>query len=129
MAEAGALVLEVGAQADTAGVLRRFWPDHMTTQELIYGPGGLNEALTMPGVANAWTMPIKARIDMLTTGMRTPLGIKVLGSDLNEIQESAEQIESALKHIPGTPASLPSARRADTFWTSISSATSSRVTV
>ncbi len=42
----------------------------------------------MPGVANAWTMPIKARIDMLTTGIRTPLGIKVLGSDLGEIQRS-----------------------------------------
>ena len=83
-------------------VLRRFWPDHMTTQELIYGPGGLNEALTMPGVANAWTMPIKARIDMLTTGIRTPLGIKVLGSNLNEIQRVGGEIESALKHIPGT---------------------------
>ena len=82
--------------------LRRFWPDHKTTQELIYGPGGLNEALTMPGVANAWTMPIKARIDMLTTGIRTPLGIKVLGSDLNEIQRVGGEIESALKDIPGT---------------------------
>src|ERR1035441_3187132 len=49
------------------GTLGRFWPDHMTTQELIYSPGGLNEALTMPGISNAWTMPIKARIDMLTT--------------------------------------------------------------
>ena len=84
------------------GVLRRFWPDHKTTQELIYGPGGLNEALTMPGIANAWTMPIKARIDMLTTGVRTPLGIKVLGSDLAEIQKIGEQIEMELKNIPGT---------------------------
>src|ERR1039458_6378985 len=58
------------------GTLGRFWPDHKTTQELIYSPGGLNDALTMPGIANAWTMPIKARIDMLTTGVRTPLGIK-----------------------------------------------------
>jgi Cu(I)/Ag(I) efflux system membrane protein CusA/SilA len=83
-------------------VLRRFWPDHKTTQELIYGPGGLNDALTMPGVANAWTMPIKARIDMLTTGVRTPLGIKVLGSDLAEIEKIGQQIETALKDIPGT---------------------------
>jgi Cu(I)/Ag(I) efflux system membrane protein CusA/SilA len=83
-------------------ILRRFWPDHKTTQELIYGPGGLNEALTIPGVANAWTMPIKARIDMLTTGVRTPLGIKVLGSDLGEIEKIGEQVETALKSIPGT---------------------------
>jgi Cu(I)/Ag(I) efflux system membrane protein CusA/SilA len=83
-------------------VLRRFWPDHKTTQELIYGPGGLNDALTMPGVANAWTMPIKARIDMLTTGVRTPLGIKVLGSDLAEIEKIGQQIETSLKDIPGT---------------------------
>jgi Cu(I)/Ag(I) efflux system membrane protein CusA/SilA len=84
------------------GTLRRFWPDHQTTQDLVYGPGGLNEALTMPGIANAWTMPIKARIDMLTTGVRTPLGIKVLGSDLGEIEKVGEQIEMALKDIPGT---------------------------
>jgi Cu(I)/Ag(I) efflux system membrane protein CusA/SilA len=84
------------------GTLGRFWPDHKTTQQLIYGPGGLNDALTMPGIANAWTMPIKARIDMLTTGVRTPLGIKVLGSDLSEIEKVGGQIEMALKDIPGT---------------------------
>jgi Cu(I)/Ag(I) efflux system membrane protein CusA/SilA len=86
----------------TQGFLRRFWPDHISTQELIYGPGGMNEALALPGVANAWTMPIKARIDMLTTGVRTPLGIKVLGSDLGEIQKIGEHIESALKDVRGT---------------------------
>jgi len=83
-------------------VLRRFWPDHITTNELIYGPGGLNEALTFPGVANAWTMPIKARIDMLSTGIRTPVGIKVLGSDLNEIERIGRDVEQALKDVPGT---------------------------
>ena len=83
-------------------VFRRFWSDHKTTQELVYGPGGLNEALQIPGMANAWTMPIKARIDMLTTGVRTPLGVKVLGSDLGEIQNIGEQIEMALKNVPGT---------------------------
>ena len=83
-------------------ILRRFWPDHMSTQELIYGPGGLNEALQIPGISNAWTMPIKARTDMLTTGIRTPLGIKVLGSDLTQIQQIGEQIEKALKDVPGT---------------------------
>jgi Cu(I)/Ag(I) efflux system membrane protein CusA/SilA len=83
-------------------VLRRGWPDRITTQELIYGPGGMNEALQLPGFSNAWTMPIKARIDMLTTGVRTPLGIKVLGSDLGKIEEIGTNIEMALKDIPGT---------------------------
>jgi Cu(I)/Ag(I) efflux system membrane protein CusA/SilA len=86
----------------TQSTLGRFWPDHKSTQELIYGPGGMNEALTMPGISNAWTMPIKGRIDMLTTGVRTPLGVKVLGSDLGEIQKVGEQVEMALKDIPGT---------------------------
>ncbi len=86
----------------SAKVLRRFWPDHKSTQQLIYGPGGLNEALTFPGVANAWTMPIKARIDMLSTGIRTPIGVKILGSDLGEIQRIGSEIETALKPVPGT---------------------------
>jgi copper/silver efflux system protein len=84
------------------GFLSRFWPDHKSTQELVYGPGGMNQALALPGVANAWTMPIKARIDMLTTGVRTPLGVKVLGSDLAEIEKVGEQVEMALKDVRGT---------------------------
>jgi len=83
-------------------ILRRFWPDHKSTQELIYGSGGLNEALQIPGISNAWTMPIKARTDMLSTGIRTPLGIKVLGPDLTQIQQIGKQIEAALKNVPGT---------------------------
>jgi Cu(I)/Ag(I) efflux system membrane protein CusA/SilA len=83
-------------------ILRRFWPDHLSTQELIYRPGGLNEALQIPGISNAWTMPIKNRTDMLTTGIRTPLGVKVLGSDLGQIQQVGIQIENALKDVPGT---------------------------
>jgi len=82
--------------------LERLWPDHISTQQLIYGPRGLNEALQIPGISNAWTMPIKARTDMLTTGIRTPLGIKVLGSDLGQIQQVGAQIEMALKDVPGT---------------------------
>src|SRR3990172_3119645 len=58
-------------------ILRRFWPDHKSPDELIYGPGGLDEAMRFPGVSNAWTMPIKARVDMLSTGVRTPVGIKI----------------------------------------------------
>ena len=83
-------------------ILRHPWPDRISTQELVYGPGGLNEALQLPGMSNAWTMPIKARIDMLTTGVRTPLGIKILGSDLSKIQEIGENIEMVLKDLPGT---------------------------
>jgi Cu(I)/Ag(I) efflux system membrane protein CusA/SilA len=83
-------------------ILRRAWLDHLNTQDLVYGPGGLNEALQIPGTANAWTMPIKARIDMLTTGVRTPIGVKVLGSDLSEIQTIGEQVEMALKDVRGT---------------------------
>jgi len=82
--------------------LRRFWPDHKSTQELIYGPGGMNEAMQIPGSVNAWTMPIKTRIDMLTTGIRTPVGVKIFGPDLNKIQEIGEHIEHALKDVPGT---------------------------
>jgi Cu(I)/Ag(I) efflux system membrane protein CusA/SilA len=84
------------------GILRRAWPDHKSMDELIYGPGGLNEALQLPGVSNAWTMPIKARIDMLTTGVRTPVGIKIMGADLVEVQKLGEHIELALKDVPGT---------------------------
>ena len=62
----------------------------------------MNTALSLPGVSNAWTMPIKGRTDMLTTGVRTPVGIKVLGPDLNKIQEIGQNLEMALKDVPGT---------------------------
>ena len=81
------------------GVLRRFWPDHITPEQLI---SEMDQAMKFPGVSNAWTMPIKARIDMLTTGVRTPVGIKVLGADLKKIQEIGEHIEMVLKDVPGT---------------------------
>jgi len=84
------------------GILRRAWPDHKSMDQLIYGPGGMNEALQLPGVSNAWTMPIKARIDMLTTGVRTPVGIKIMGADLAEVQKLGEHIEILLKDVPGT---------------------------
>ena len=84
------------------GAFRRGWPDHKSMDELIYGPEGLNEAMQIPGVSNAWTMPIKARIDMLTTGIRTPIGIKIMGADLAEVQKLGEHIEMVLKDVPGT---------------------------
>jgi Cu(I)/Ag(I) efflux system membrane protein CusA/SilA len=62
----------------------------------------MNEALQFPGVSNAWTMPIRARIDMLSTGIRTPVGVKVFGTDLAEMEKIARQIEAALKTVPGT---------------------------
>jgi Cu(I)/Ag(I) efflux system membrane protein CusA/SilA len=70
--------------------------------ELVYGPGGMNEAMQIPGVSNAWTMPIKARVDMLTTGVRTPIGIKIMGADLVEVQKLGEHIEMLLQDVPGT---------------------------
>ena len=62
----------------------------------------LDRALQFPGVSNAWTMPIKARLDMLATGIRTPVGVKIFGRDLVEIDGLARQVESVLKHVPGT---------------------------
>ena len=62
----------------------------------------MNDILTIPGVANSFTYPIKARIDMLSTGIRTPLGIKILGKDLGEIERTGLEIEKRLQEIPGT---------------------------
>src|SRR3982074_1676270 len=62
----------------------------------------MDRALQFPGVSNAWTMPIRARIDMLSTGIRTPVGVKVIGTDLVEIDKLAKQIEQVLKTVPGT---------------------------
>jgi len=62
----------------------------------------MDKALQFPGVSNAWTMPIKARIDMLSTGIRTPIGIKVFGADLEVMERLAKQIEAAVKTVPGT---------------------------
>ena len=75
------------------------WRPGMTVEKLI---DELDQAVKMPGVSNAWTMPIKARIDMLSTGIRTPVGIKVLGPKLEEIQRIGEHLESVLKDVPGT---------------------------
>ncbi|MDB5526498.1 MAG: heavy metal efflux pump, CzcA family protein [Rhizobium sp.] len=62
----------------------------------------MDAALQFPGVSNAWTMPIRARIDMLSTGIRTPVGVKVFGTDLKEMEKIARQIEATLKTVPGT---------------------------
>ncbi len=79
--------------------LRRIWPDRITKEQLV---DEMDRALRIPGTTNAWTMPIKNRIDMLSTGVRTPVGIKVLGSDLNKIQEIGTQLEAVLNKVQGT---------------------------
>jgi Cu(I)/Ag(I) efflux system membrane protein CusA/SilA len=75
------------------------WRPGMTTDKLI---AEMDKALQFPGVSNAWTMPIKARIDMLSTGIRTPIGIKVFGKDLGEMERLAKEIEAVVKTVPGT---------------------------
>lgn len=75
------------------------WRPGVTTQSLT---AEMDRALQFPGVSNAWTMPIKARIDMLSTGIRTPIGVKVIGTDLVEMDKVARQIEAVLKAVPGT---------------------------
>jgi len=71
----------------------------MTWDELV---AEMDKALRLPGVANAWTMPIKNRIDMLSTGIRTPVGIKIFGPDLGKIEEIGKHLEMALQSVPGT---------------------------
>nr|WP_210383824.1 CusA/CzcA family heavy metal efflux RND transporter [Rhizobium laguerreae] len=75
------------------------WRPGVTTESL---KQQMDAALQFPGVSNAWTMPIRARIDMLSTGIRTPVGVKVYGTDLGEMEKVARQIETVLKTIPGT---------------------------
>jgi Cu(I)/Ag(I) efflux system membrane protein CusA/SilA len=75
------------------------WRPGMTVDKLI---AEMDKALQFPGVSNAWTMPIKARIDMLSTGIRTPVGVKVLGTDLAEMERLARQIEVVVRTVPGT---------------------------
>jgi Cu(I)/Ag(I) efflux system membrane protein CusA/SilA len=75
------------------------WRPDMTLDKLI---SELDQALQFPGIANSWTMPIKARLDMLATGIRTPIGIKVFGTNLDELEKLAKQIEAVVKTVPGT---------------------------
>ncbi len=79
--------------------LRHVWYDRITKEDLVTE---LDQKLRFPGVTNAWTMPIKNRIDMLTTGVRTPIGIKIFGGDLEVIERIGSEIEALLKDLPGT---------------------------
>ncbi|MBF0532501.1 MAG: efflux RND transporter permease subunit [Candidatus Omnitrophica bacterium] len=81
------------------GPFRAVWRDRISYEDLI---SDLDRKMQFPGVSNAWTMPIKARIDMLATGIRTPVGIKIYGADLKEIEKIGIQLEALLKTVPGT---------------------------
>lgn len=82
-------------------ILRPIWPEERTIdwKELV---AEFDKAMQMPGWTNAWTMPIKTRIDMLSTGIRTPIGVKIFGSDLSEIERIGQDLEKSLSKIPGT---------------------------
>jgi len=80
-------------------VFRHVLPDRISKEELI---AELDRIMQFAGVTNAWTMPIKARIDMLSTGVRTPIGIKILGDDLSRIEEIGTELERILRDLPGT---------------------------
>jgi len=83
----------------TKPLLRRFTSDTISPEQLVEE---MNAALKIPGISNAWTMPIMARIDMLSTGIRTPVGLKVHGDDLQKVEDVATRIESVLGAVPGT---------------------------
>ena len=80
-------------------VFRPIWPDSISREELV---AQLDAALKIPGVSNAWTMPIKGRIDMLTTGIRTPVGLKISGANLVQIEQIGGQVEALLRPLKGT---------------------------
>jgi Cu(I)/Ag(I) efflux system membrane protein CusA/SilA len=81
--------------------LRLIWPEEATiTVEQLTEK--LNEAIQFPGLTNAWTMPIKTRIDMLSTGIKTPVGIKIMGPDLQTLSDLGEQVEALVRTLPGT---------------------------
>jgi Cu(I)/Ag(I) efflux system membrane protein CusA/SilA len=78
---------------------RHITPDHISQEDLV---DQMNQALQMPGVSNAWTMPIRNRIDMLTTGIRTPVGVKIFGADAGQIERIGKEIEALLAPVRGT---------------------------
>ena len=78
---------------------RTLWPSRLSEQELI---NKFDAAMQFPGVANAWTMPVRGRIDMLATGIRTPLGLKIAGPDLQVIQQLGTQVQGLLREVRGT---------------------------
>jgi Cu(I)/Ag(I) efflux system membrane protein CusA/SilA len=98
-------------------LLAYFWPEErpITIDELSYGwdepdgthVEGLDDVVTFPGLTNAWTMPIKTRIDMLSTGIKTPVGIKIMGDNLETLGDLAERIAAEVRTLPGTLSAYP----------------------
>jgi copper/silver efflux system protein len=96
---------------------KTFWPEKrtITTDELIFGwtdpsgqhQPGLNDVVSFPGLANAWPFPIENRINMLSTGIKTPVGIKIMGPDLNVLSDLAERCAVAIRKVPGTVSAYP----------------------
>ncbi len=87
------------APAWLKSILRPLWRDRIRQEDIV---AELDRVVKLPAIPNAWTMPIKARLDMLSTGIRTPVGLKINGADLKTIQEVAVQAESVLQRVPGT---------------------------
>jgi Cu(I)/Ag(I) efflux system membrane protein CusA/SilA len=75
------------------------WREGMTMEKLV---DELNNAIQFPGLTNAWTMPIKTRVDMLSTGIKTPVGIKLMGEDLQVLSDIGEKVEAVIREVPGT---------------------------
>jgi Cu(I)/Ag(I) efflux system membrane protein CusA/SilA len=80
-------------------ILRHFTPDSISTDELM---AEMDAAIKVPGLRNAWTMPIRGRIDMLTSGIRTPVGLKITGEDPKTIEDLGKQVQAILRSVPGT---------------------------
>jgi Cu(I)/Ag(I) efflux system membrane protein CusA/SilA len=78
---------------------REMWRPGMTTERLV---AAMDSALRFPGITNSWTMPIQGRIDMLATGIRTPVGVKIFGPDLAVLERIGRQVEEAVRRVPGT---------------------------
>jgi len=100
-----------------APLAKTFWPEErtITTDELIFGwtepdgyrQQGLNDVVSFPGLANAWPFPIENRINMLSTGIKTPVGIKIMGPDLEVLSDLAERCAVAIKNVRGTVSAYP----------------------
>ena len=84
-------------------ILRSFWRDRITHEDIV---ADLDRVVKLPSIPNAWTMPIKARLDMLSTGIRTPVGLKINGADLGIIQKIAVEAEGILQKVPGTRSAI-----------------------
>lgn len=91
---------------------KSLWRKGMTMEKLI---DELDRAVQFPGLTNAWTMPIRTRIDMLSTGIKTPIGVKVMGPDLEVLSELADQISNELRVIPGTSSAYPEKTIGDNY--------------